>query len=138
MEFIGKIAKFLPQRSGVSQRTGNEWKSQPFVFEYFENPSDRYPDSVVLETYDERVIPYLREGMEIRCGFGHRVREYNGNTYNDLRLYKLESVKRPAANATGQAAQQQTAQQPPIQPITQAQDTTAQQPGEGKSDDLPF
>ena len=27
MEFQGRIAKILPARTGVSQRTGNEWKS---------------------------------------------------------------------------------------------------------------
>ena len=65
MEFQGRIAKVLPVRSGVSQRTGNEWKSLPFIFEYFENPSDRYADSVMLETFDENVINNLKEGMEV-------------------------------------------------------------------------
>ena len=32
MEFQGRIAKLLPIRQGVSQRTGNEWKSLPFNF----------------------------------------------------------------------------------------------------------
>ena len=44
MEFQGRIAKLLPIRQGVSQRTGNEWKSLPFIFEYFEHDSDRYAD----------------------------------------------------------------------------------------------
>ena len=93
MEFIGRVKKILPLRSGVSQRTGNEWKSLPFIFEYHEHETDRYADTVLLETFDTNVIDNLKEGMEICCGFGHRTREYDGKTYNELRLYKIESVK---------------------------------------------
>ena len=89
MEFQGRIAKLLPVRSGVSQRTGNEWKSLPFIFEYFEHDSDRYADSVMLETFDTNVIDNLQEGMEVRCGFGHRTREYTKDDktmiINDIR-----------------------------------------------------
>ena len=61
MEFQGIIKKLLPVRSGVSQRTGNEWKALPFVFEYYEHETDRYADSVVLETFDTNVIDNLKE-----------------------------------------------------------------------------
>ena len=46
-------------RSGTSAKTGNEWKALPFVFEYKENDTDRYEDSVVLETFDTNVIEHL-------------------------------------------------------------------------------
>ena len=134
MEFKGRIAKVLPVRSGVSQRTGNEWKSLPFIFEYFENPSDRYADSVMLETFDTKVIENLKEGMEVRCGFGHKTREYtkDGKTMiiNDIRLYKIESVhkEQPAGHAAGMEGGQQ-----------QAGTTAAPQQQEGDdNDDLPF
>ena len=64
MEFTGRIKQMLPMRQGTSQRTGNEWYAQPFVFEYFEHETDRYADSVVLETYDSNIIPHLKEGLE--------------------------------------------------------------------------
>lgn len=97
MEFIGRVKKVLPLRSGTSTRTGNEWRALPFIFEFFENPSDRYADSVILETFDEKVIDNLKEGMELRCGFGHRTREYEGKVYNEVRLYKIESISKAAA-----------------------------------------
>lgn len=135
MEFQGRIAKVLPIRSGVSQRTGNEWKSLPFIFEYFENPSDRYADSVMLETFDEKVINNLKEGMEVRCGFGHKTREFtkqDGTTaiINDLRLYKIESVRK-VQHPDGQAAGMAEGQQQGITPTPQ------QNEGED-DDDLPF
>ena len=131
MEFQGRIAKVLPIRQGVSQRTGNEWKSLPFIFEYFENPSDRYADSVMLETFDTKVIENLKEGMEVRCGFGHKTREYTKDDktmiINDIRLYKIECVRKeqPAGQAAGVREQQHS-------------ETPAQQQEGGGYDDLPF
>ena len=156
MEFQGRIAKLLPVRQGVSQRTGNEWKSLPFIFEYFEHDSDRYADSVMLETFDTNVIDNLQEGMEVRCGFGHKTREYtkDGKTMiiNDIRLYKIESVRK-AQHAAQQPAPATQAQQANTQAVGQ-QSTTQQQaahaapfppqvdangnPIKEKDDDLPF
>ena len=151
MEFQGRIAKLLPIRQGVSQRTGNEWKSLPFIFEYFEHDSDRYADSVMLETFDENVINHLQEGMEVRCGFGHRTREYtkDGKTMiiNDIRLYKIESVRKaqnqPAQQANGQTVgqqpttQQQAAHAAPFPPNVDANGNPINNQG-GGDDDLPF
>jgi hypothetical protein len=132
MKFQGRVKKMLPLRSGVSQRTGNEWKALPFIFEYFENPTDHYPESVVLETYDTKVIEGLKEGMEIVVGFGHRTREFEGRWYNELRIYSLESVAR-AQNAAPQAAK-------PIEPSNNPPgfERPATDDGNGDNDDLPF
>ena len=129
MEFQGRIKKLLPLRSGTSQR--GEWKALPFIFEFFEHETDRYADTVLLETFDTNVIDNLKEGMEVICGFGHRTREYEGKTYNELRLYKIESVKFAAV------AQQQT-QQAAVQPAPAPQPAPQPQTQEGCGDDLPF
>jgi hypothetical protein len=129
MEFTGRVKKILPARSGVSQRTGNEWKALPFIFEYFENPTDRFADTVLLETFDTNVIDNLKEGMEIRCGFGHRTREYEGKTYNELRLYKIESVR--GAQQAPQGANAPAAEQSPTPQSNGAQEAE-------NHDDLPF
>ena len=132
MEFIGQIKKILPAREGVSQRTGNQWKTQPFVFEYFENPTDRYADSVVLETFDTNVMSQLKEFAKVRIGFGHHTREHEGRVYNEVSMYKFELVSdgaaaQPTVNQGQGAAPQPTANQQP-----------GQQQGGGESDGLPF
>lgn len=129
MEFQGRIAKLLPMRSGTSQRTGNEWKSLPFVFEYFEHDTDRWADSVVLETFDTKVIENLKEGMEVICGFGHKAKDVTKQdgtktTINELRLYKIESIRKQ--NATQAPA-------PAPQPAQEPQNQTGDE-----NDDLPF
>jgi len=152
MEFQGRIAKLLPIRQGVSQRTGNEWKSLPFVFEYFEHESDRYADSVILETFDTNVIDNLKEGMEVICGFGHKAKtitkqDGTQTTINEMRLYKIESVRKaqnhPAQQANTQAAgqqptpQYQTQQRPPFPPQVDQYGNPIQ-PINPNEDDLPF
>ena len=134
MEFQGRIAKLLPMRQGNSTRTGNEWYAQPFVFEYYEHESDRYADSVVLETFNTDIIPHLKEGMEVICGFGHKAKtitKQDGTqvTINDIRLYKIENVhkEQPAGHAAGMDGGQQHGAAP-----------APQQQGGGDDDDLPF
>ena len=133
MEFTGQIKKIMPARSGVSERTGNEWKAQPFIFEYFENPSDRYADSVVLETFDTNVMAQLEEHATVRIGFGHKTREYDGKVFNDLRMYKFERY-----DGKKQAAQPANTAQPANSPQPQNNAPQGDENGEGGNDDLPF
>ena len=139
MEFQGRIVKLLPIRQGVSQRTGNEWKSLPFIFEYFEHESDRYADSVMLETFDTNVIDNLKEGMEVICGFGHKTREITKQDgtkafINDLRLYKIESVRKAQQQDAG-ARMQQMLHNDQMRVEAQAQAMNQQK---DPNDDLPF
>lgn len=136
MKFQGRIKKLLTPRHGVSQRTGNEWKAQPFIFEYFENPNDRYADEVLLETFDTNIIPHLKENMEVIIGFGHRVREFTPTTgeragqlqyINDLRIYSLQSVAKAQAQAHQDGTNTTTATSP-----------APQTAGGQEDDDLPF
>ena len=136
MEFQGRISKLLPMRQGTSAKTGNEWYAQPFVFEYYEHETDRYADSVVLETFDTNIIPHLKEGMEVICGFGHKAKpitkqDGTQTTINEMRLYKIESVK--GANKAPQGANAPAeAQQTMAQPIA------VQTAKNDADDDLPF
>ena len=136
MEFQGRVKKILPARSGVSQRTGNEWKSLPFIFEYFEHDTDHYAESVVLETFDTKVIEHLKEGMEVICGFGHRTREYDGKFYNELRMYKIESVKK-AQQANSPQPPQNAASGQALAPFPPQTDNNST-PINNNGDDLPF
>ena len=136
MEFTGRISKLLPMRQGTSARTGNEWYAQPFVFEYYEHETDRYADSVVLETFDANIIPHLKEGMEVICGFGHKAKPITKQDgaqtiINEMRLYKIESVK-GAKQAPQGANAPAEAQQTVAQPIA------VQTAKNDADDDLPF
>lgn len=93
------------------------------------------------------MIDNLKEGMEVRCGFGHKTREFtkqDGTTavINDLRLYKIESVRKSqnqiAQQANGQAvAQQQAAHAAPFPPQVDQYGNPVQ-PINPDDDGLPF
>ena len=162
MKFNGVIQKVLPKRSGVSERTGNEWATQAFVFEYKENPTDRSPDRVILETFDQNIMAEFEKVMEkgadgnpiienatinltrplyVSIGFGHKTRIYTnkqGQTgiMNDLSIYNFEWLKQP--QTPPQCTQAANIQQPNNSPQPQQ---NAPQGGEnqgGQGDDLPF
>lgn len=164
MEFEGRISRVLPVRSGTSQR--GEWKALPFVFEYFETGDQRWPDRVLLETFDTNIMAqigaYLKKGSdgkavvengecvllyELKCRvwFSHSVRDFDKQdgtkgTSNNIRCYKFEIA--------GQQGQQPAVHQaPPQAQPTAAPAMAAQapfpsfppQPAEGgQADDLPF
>lgn len=123
MEFTGRIARVLPVQTGTG-KNGNEWKKQEFVFEYFENPSDRWSDKVVLSVMNDRISEYdLHEDDAVKIGFGHSITEWNGRIFNELRMYKFEKMSNAQPTA-------------PTMPPTQ-QTTTA--PAQAENDDeVPF
>ena len=88
----------------------------------------------MLETFDTKVIENLKEGMTVRCGFGHKTREYEGNVYNEVKLYKIESVRATQQPAYASQGQQQSVV--PEQKINAP--TGAENGGEEAQDDLPF
>lgn len=144
MEFGGRISKVLPKRSGTSQRTGNEWQTQPFIFEYFENQNDRWSDKVLLETFNAAEIALIEENAKVRIGFAHSVREWTnqrGETqmFNEVRMYKFERLDAPHAEPTQASNAPQPA--PAADPAPAAQQEHASDgqkiDGEG-NDDLPF
>lgn len=123
MEIQGRISKILPMRKG-KRSDGSEWRSQEFIVEFFETPDQRWSDKVVLSAMNERIDEYdLHEGKEVRVGFSHGVREYQGKWYPEFHIYKFETV----------------AAQP--QPTVKVEEPTAPAPEpaqEKKDDDLPF
>ena len=123
MEVQGRISKILPMRKG-KRSDGSEWRSQEFIVEFFETPDQQWSDKVVLSAMNERIDEYdLHEGKEVRVGFSHGVREYQGKWYPEFHIYKFETV----------------AAQP--QPTVKVEEPTAPAPEpaqEKKDDDLPF
>lgn len=136
MEVQGRIYKLLQTRAG-NRRDGSAWRSQEFILEYFETPEQRWSDKVLLSVMDSQLGNYdPREGDEVKVGFSHNVREWNGKYYNDLHIYKFEKVKGVDDIATqSQQTGQQTEQQAEKQVAAQAPQPAAE---ENKEDDLPF
>ena len=130
MTLKGRIYKVFPVQQGTSA-AGNKWAKQDFIFEYFEHPTDRYTDKVLLSVMNDRIREYdIHEGDEVRIGFGHRVREYNGRYFNELSMYHFEKVTREGGNLPADGSLQAGVSNTP-------QNEIKAESGE-KKDDLPF
>jgi len=138
MELTGKIIAVMPPRSGVSQRSGNNWMSQEYVIEV---PGGMYPRKMVFNLFGEDRIKQfnIQPGEELTVSFDIDAREYNGRWFNDIRAFNItRNNAAPAAQAGADAvpaaqafAGQQPAQQPAAQPFPPAQNTD-------DGGDLPF
>ena len=135
MKVQGRVKQILPLREGVSQRTGNAWKALPFILEFFESDDKRFADTMKLETYDTKVIDNLQENMEVICWVSHHVREWEGQTYNEIRLHRVESLQHAQQAAQGDnaiGADNQPTQQP------KGEQAFPQAAPQAETDDLPF
>ena len=134
MEITGKIIAVLPPQGGVSQRTGNAWKSQEYVIETHET----YPKRCCFRIFGEDKINQMniQLGEEMTVSFDTNAREYNGRWYNDVSAWAVNRNIQPApgvgvAPAPGAApAAAQTAATAPFPP--------AQEPADENAEGLPF
>ena len=126
MEIIGKAIAALPVKSGVSQRTGEQWQSREYVIE----TQEQYPKKMCFEVFgtDKLKEFNIRNNDLIKVHFDITAREYNGKWYNSVRAWKVEHV-----NPDGGTANQVSAPAPQTQATPVAAPTTKE-----SDDDLPF
>lgn len=137
MEITGKIIAVLPVRTGVSQRTGTEWRVQEYVLETI---NEQFPRKLAFEVFGtDRIANFnIKAGEVMIVSFDIDAREYNGRWWNQIRAWKVDrNVQMPQPGA---------APAPTGAPVPAASDASApaytepspQAPGEGSVDDLPF
>ena len=125
MELTGKIIAVLPERSGVSARTGSEWKMASYVLETME----QYPRKMMFNVFGaDRIAQFnIQLGETLTVSFDIDSREYNGRWYTDVRAWRIE----PAG------ASQAQPQMPPVPPMG-APMPSADDMNTPLEDDLPF
>lgn len=140
MEIQGKIIMVLPERGGVSQRSGSEWKVASYVLETME----QYPRKCCFEVFgSDRIAQFnIQVGQMLTVSLDIDAREYNGRWYNQIRAWKVApydpNAVAPAAdpNATfgaPQAAPIPAAPAPAAAPAPEAPAFSGE-----STDDLPF
>lgn len=90
MEITGKIIAVLPERGGVSARTGSEWKVQEYVLE----TQEQYPRKMCFDVFGaDKIAQFaIKIGDHLTVSFDVDAREYNGRWYNSIRAWKVERV----------------------------------------------
>ena len=135
----------LPERGGVSQRSGSEWKVASYVLETME----QYPRKCCFEVFGtDRIAQFnIQVGQILTVSLDIDAREYNGRWYNQIRAWKVvpydpNAVAAPADPNAGFGAAPQAAPFPAAAsaaPAPAAAPAPEAQAFSGESnDDLPF
>ena len=141
MELTGKIIAVLPAQGGVSQRTGNPWKSQDYVIE----TQETYPKKCCFNVFGDEKIQEMniQLGETLTVSLDINANEYQGKWYNQVRAWKVERMAQAQQaavvphgcqviyqNQPSRSPQGGTSQQRPQAPM--------QQPAADEATGLPF
>lgn len=106
MELEGRIIKVMDITTGTSQRTGNQWRKQEFLFGFYEHQSDIYERSICLSVMGDRIDKYrLAENDKVKVRIALTCKEYNGRYFNEILTGDINILQK--ANAPKEDAPQQ-------------------------------
>jgi hypothetical protein len=138
MELQGRVVRLLPLKEGVAQSTGNPYRTQEFIFGFYESNDSIYEKNILMNIRNENIEKYnLKENDKIKVRISLGIREYpkdSGKYFNDIRTGDITIIQKANIEAVQQANGTQSVgspQQPQNAP------TGGENQG-GESDDLPF
>lgn len=142
VKLLGRIAEVMPAQEGVSARTGNAWKSQEYLFEYFAWSGAQYPSRILARIFGEDNIAKfnLKQGEEVTVWLRFDANKSQDGTrwFNEIRITNVEraGVQANQPTAANQPAQAESA--PAAVQTPTPQPNGAQAPQNDANDDLPF
>ena len=133
MEISGKIIMVLPERGGVSQRSGSEWKVASYILETLE----QYPKKCCFEVFGtDRIANFnIQVGQMLTVSLDIDAHEFNGRWYNQIRAWKVAPYD-PNAVAVPADPNAAFAGQPPFPPAP-ATEQAAPAPVAGAAPEAP-
>lgn len=137
VKLTGRIAEVFQAQSGVSARTGNNWKSQDYLFEFFQWSGQQNPNRIVVRIFGEDNIKrhnlqQYEDNVTLTLRLDASKTKDGDRWFNEVRVTNVERVGQQ------QPAQATNVQQPTNSP---QQQNNAQHGGENqgeKKNDLPF
>ena len=137
VKLTGRIAEVFPTQSGVSARTGNNWMSQDYLFEFYQWSGQQNPNRLVARIFGEDNIKRhnlqpLEENVTLTLRLDASKTKDGDRWFNEVRITNVERVGKQKPAQT--PAAQQTTNSP--QPLNNAP-TGGENQG-GQVDDLPF
>lgn len=139
MQFEGRVKEVMPVQSGVSQRSGEPWSSQEFVFGFYETSDAIYEKEIVLKLRNDKIQQLnLQVGDKIKAKFGLGISIYEGRKFNQIFTGDIEILQRAQPTQPAPAPQPAPSPQPAPQPAPAPQGEQQEQPTPGVGNDLPF
>lgn len=141
VKLTGRIAEVFPAQKGVSARTGNNWMSQDYLFEFYQWSGQQNPNRLVVRIFGEDNIKRhnlqpLEENVTLTLRLDASKTKDGDRWFNEVRITNVE-----------RAGNQQPAPSPQPQDGGTGAAPAAAQSGTGAapqaqanngSDDLPF
>ena len=137
VKLTGRIAEVFPAQSGTSQRTGNQWMSQDYLFEFFTWSGAQNPNRLVVRIFGEDNIKrhnlqQYEDNVTLTLRLDASKTKEGDRWFNEVRVTNVERVGQQ------QPAQVQTSQQATNSPQPQNNAPQGGENQEGGGDDLPF
>lgn len=127
MEIQGRVVDILEPKSGQSAR--GSWKKHEFIVE----TDETYPKKICIANWNDKIdLSGLKKGEEVIVSVNVESREYNGNWYTDIKVWKIDKKSSEAGQPSDSAGLPGIA--PPDTPPPPVWDND---PGDS-GDDLPF
>jgi hypothetical protein len=141
MELTGRVVRLLPLKEGVSQ-AGNPYRTQDFIFGFYEHQSDIYERNIILNIRNENIEKYkLAENDQIKVRVALSCREYpqgSGKYFNEIRTGDITIIEKFGKEPQNAPAGGGSEQKPTDSPAQAQNAATGQANGEGGENDLPF
>ena len=137
IKLTGRIAEVFPAQTGTSQRTGNAWMSQDYLFEFFTWSGAQNPNRLVVRIFGEDNIKRhnlqkYEENVTLTLRLDASKTKDGDRWFNEVRVTNVERVGQQ------QAAQPANVRQPTNSPQPQNNAPQGGENQEGGADDLPF
>lgn len=137
VKLTGRIAEVFPAQSGTSQRTGNQWMSQDYLFEFFTWSGAQNPNRLVVRIFGEDNIKrhnlqQYEDNVTLTLRLDASKTKEGDRWFNEIRVTNVERVSQQ------QPAQAPNVQQPTNSPQQQNNAPTGGENQGGGADDLPF
>lgn len=139
MKFQGRIKKLMPVRSGIS-RVGNPWKTQDFIFEYFDSDEEKYSETVLLNVRNDMIAELnLQEGDEIEVDLHVTVKSYGERLYNEPYARSVKVLKSEWNKVEEQPSPETSEEQKAaMEKLNKMAEEAASGKEGGNEDELPF
>ena len=137
VKLTGRIAEVFPAQSGTSQRTGNQWMSQDYLFEFFTWSGAQNPNRLVVRIFGEDNIKrhnlqQYEDNVTLTLRLDASKTKEGDRWFNEVRVTNVERIGQQ------QAAQAANVQQPTNSPQSQNNAPQGGENQEGGGDGLPF
>ena len=137
VKLTGRIAEVFPAQCGVSARTGNNWMSQDYLFEFFQWSGQQNPNRLVVRIFGEDNIKrhnlqQYEDNVTLTLRLDASKTKDGDRWFNEVRVTNVERI------GVQKPAQAQNVQQPTNSPQPQNNAPTGGENQEGGGDGLPF